>query len=1100
MRIQTKHVRAALIVSALFSTLAFATGKSIITGTVTDAASGKPVPDVVVTATSPALQGEETVVTDESGSYRIPQLPAGVYLLRLEKEGYKPFTRPDITIRLDRTVRVNIQVQPESLQSDTIVVVGKAPVVDVGSASTGLSVGKDFINNVAFLQPNGSGVRTFESLAAVAPQVSGDQYGYGFSGAQSPENLYLVDGVSTSDPAFGTNGAQFPVEFVDDANVVTGGYQAEYGRSTGGVLSVETKSGSNEFHGSLWGNWTPGALSGQAKEIANDGSIFVSKTQSWNTFDFGADVGGPIIKDKLWFYAGVAPSFVRTQQTRSMRRFLLTEDKKNFQFGEDGFIKSEPLENTTSNRFNDDRSISYIGKVTFAPTTNHSFALTAVGSPTFSTIPYSLTPRRVPGWNGGTDTIGNSSTVSLRYQASFFDKALLTDVSLGWFHLDSTSLPNDGSTVGNARMNGATGYPAIRLQRYNVGTDLNGDGAITAVDRRSPYSINDVETIDPASAALCEAKGSTSIKVTQVRGQDRVLYSCPVTGAGQSYTFGGSGYTAESALDRFQIRGSGSFLFQALGHHTMKAGLDIENLRYDIKKSYSGGVFLQENITGSRFDDLRQYGTLTGPDKGERQLFIRSVPSSWGVGAFAQDSWSIMDVVTLNAGLRYDTQQLFTSQGDLGMTLNNMLSPRLGLVYDFTQQGRSKIFANYARYYENVPISIADRSLTGENQYRFRHYKNPGANADGNNPGCNLNKDINQAFTVCDDPRNAQPINRLSGDEYSIHGSAVNTGSGKVPIDPNLIAQSNDEFVAGGEYEIIADGRVGATYTKRWMNNIIEDMSLDEGQTYFIGNPGYGLAAQFPKATRDYDAVTVFFNKTFSDGWMGQASYTWSSTRGNYNGLFRPETGQLDPNGSSDFDLISLLNNRTGALDADRTHQLKAFASKEFKLTPEIGLVVGLTYNGVSGRPINYLAAHQSYGADESFVLPRGSGGRLPWTHAVNGKLGLSYRFSKDNVIQVTGDVFNMFNFQAVTSVDETLSNSNLIPFTVAPGKDPQTTACLAGKDLMGCEGGILPIVKYNDVTTKIEPANQGDLNPNFKRPTSYQSPISVRFGVKFTF
>ena len=93
-------------------------------------------------------------------------------------------------------------------------------------------------------------------------------------------------------------------------------------------------------------------------------------------------------------------------------------------------------------------------------------------------------------------------------------------------------------------------------------------------------------------------------------------------------------------------------------------------------------------------------------------------------------------------------------------------------------------------------------------------------------------------------------------------------------------------------------------------------MSRDDGNTYFIGNPGQGFAKDFPKAVRNYDAVTVYFTKTFADLWLAQASYTWSRLYGNYSGLFRPETGQLDPNINSDFDLLSLTTTATARCPA----------------------------------------------------------------------------------------------------------------------------------------------------------------------------------------
>jgi hypothetical protein len=1066
----------AFLLGSLFASLSFAQGTAVITGTVTDAATGKPVPDAVITATSPALQGEEVVVTDSAGSYRLAQLPAGQFSLRLEKESYKPFTRGDISVRTDRTIRLNLQLQPEALKSEEIVVVGKPPSVDVGSTATGINVGKEFINNIAFVQPGGAGVRSFESLASVAPQVVGDDFGYGFSGAQSPENLYLVDGVSVSDPAFGTNGAQFPVDFVQEANVVTGGYMAEYGRATGGVLNVVTKSGSNEFHGSVFGNWSPGALSGTPKTIKSDASVFTGSNKLWNTVDFGAEVGGPIVKDKLWFYVGFSPSFVRTQSTRELRAFTLNATKDDFQYDADGFIKSTTLPGTLQSKFNDTRAFSYIAKLTYLINADNNLSASVIGSPTTVLTPKSFTDRHVPGWDGASTSQLNTSTVSLKYAGGFMDKHLLVDASAGWYHQDGTTTFSDGTKLGAAIGDGAAGTPAVSFRRGYVAGGV------------SPHSILDFENLNAQAASFCEAAGTKTANVVKVRGVDRFVMACPV----DTYGIGGAGYLNDTSLDRLQAKAAVTYLFQAAGHHIVKAGADMERLSFDNKKAYSGGNFLRENTTGSRFDDYRQYGYFTDPDQAVQQAYVHSVSSSLGVAGFIQDSWNILDLVTLNAGVRYENQQLFAADGTLGLTLNNMVSPRVGVIYDFTQQGRSKLFANYARYFEAVPIDIADRSLTGENQYQFRR----GITTAGGKAGCNPLANISQTYTECRDEGNIQQINRLLGNDYNVNAGGQLTGSGKTPVDPNLTPQNLHEITAGGEYEVIPDGRVAVTYTRRWFDRVVEDMSLDEASTYFISNPGYGMGSAFPVAVRDYDAVTASFTKAFSDGWMAQASYTWSYLRGNYNGLFRPETGQLDPNINSDFDLISLMANRTGPLDANRTHFIKAYGSKEFILTGNLGLSIGLSYEGHSGSPINYLASHPIYGPGESFVLPRGSGGNLPWRHAINLKASVNYRISKDNQIGFSVDVFNLFNFQAVTAVDQTLSEADLLPYNVPAGQTAQVAACFAGNN-PNCVSGIK---KYDSDTGKVVGATASDFNPNFKQPTAYQSPISVRFGLNFKF
>src|SRR5262249_8886211 len=179
---------------------------------------------------------------------------------------------------------------------------------------------------------------------------------------------------------------------------------------------------------------------------------------------------------------------------------------------------------------------------------------------------------------------------------------------------------------------------------------------------------------------------------------------------------------------------------------------------------------------------------------------------------------------------------------------------------------------------------------------------------------------VAQAFGQCRDNANL-----VDNDTYDPNRKWWVSGAGATPVDPDVKPQSSDEIVAGGEYEIVRDSRLGASYTRRWMNYVLEDMSRDEGQTYFIGNPGYGIAKDFPRGERNYDAVTFYFTKDLADDWLAQASYTISYLRGNYPGLYRSETAQLDPNNNSDFDLRSLLVNRTGPLPGDRSHSIKLF-------------------------------------------------------------------------------------------------------------------------------------------------------------------------------
>ena len=171
--------------AALFAAAtAFAVGNGSLTGRVVDTSSKKPVGDVVVTVTSPALQGEQVVVTDGSGYFRVPNLPPGDYTVRFDKETFKPFARGGVAMRADSTIQLNAELLPEVLKGEEIVVKGEAPTVDVGSTQTGMNIDANFTRRV----PIGRGaVRSFEGVAAAAPGAHSDDYGTSFNGTTSPD-------------------------------------------------------------------------------------------------------------------------------------------------------------------------------------------------------------------------------------------------------------------------------------------------------------------------------------------------------------------------------------------------------------------------------------------------------------------------------------------------------------------------------------------------------------------------------------------------------------------------------------------------------------------------------------------------------------------------------------------------------------------------------------------------------------------------------------------------------------------------------------------------------------------------------------------------
>ncbi len=230
----------------------------------------------------------------------------------------------------------------------------------------------------------------------------------------------------------------------------------------------------------------------------------------------------------------------------------------------------------------------------------------------------------------------------------------------------------------------------------------------------------------------------------------------------------------------------------------------------------------------------------------------------------------------------------------------------------------------------------------------------------------------------------------------------------------------------------------------------------------------------FPKPTRLYEGLVIDARRRLSDHVQFLASYTLSRLIGNYAGLYSPDNGQLDPNISSQYDLVSLVENRYGLLPNNHTHVIKIAGSYELGgLTPTLsGLTIGLRYTSQSGQPINYLGRHEFYGRNEVFILPRGAGGETPWVHRFDLFVGYDIKLGGTYVLNFNATIFNLFNFQEVTSVNEEYTSNVMRP---APEGTPLA-------DLRTIDGD--PV----------------EVNPTYGEATSRQAPLNVRLGVRLSF
>lgn len=291
MRRLRRVVTLAFVLISPLSLLAQTTGSLI--GTVRDG-EGAPLPGVTVEARSPALQGTQTAISQSDGSYRLALLPPGVYAVSatLAQFGRAEQT---VTVQLDRDVTADFRLRATA--QEEIVVSGEAPVVDSTTTTLGANLGPRAIETL----PTG---RNYSSIVQVVPGTSTDnadssQTGLTVYGSSGAENAYLIDGVNTTNVEYGLQGKQLNFEFIQEVNVKTGGYEAEYGRATGGIVNVITKSGGNEFHGDVFGYYDDDSLQADNKHV---GETLQGSALGVTREDYGADLGGFIVKDRLWFF------------------------------------------------------------------------------------------------------------------------------------------------------------------------------------------------------------------------------------------------------------------------------------------------------------------------------------------------------------------------------------------------------------------------------------------------------------------------------------------------------------------------------------------------------------------------------------------------------------------------------------------------------------------------------------------------------------------------------------------------------------------------------------------------------------------------------
>ena len=286
---------------------AFAQTTGRIVGQVLDA-QGAALPGATVTISSPNLQGTQTQVTDSQGNFRFPSVPPGRYRVKVDMPSFKTLEQKDVEVGLDRTVTLPLTMQLSGV-TESVTVTGLSPTIDTTSTVTGVNAGEDLFNRIPVR-------RDFYAVARVAPGTTEDTVGTVVYGSTGAENQYIIDGLNTTGVEAGERGKTLNFDFVQEVEVKTGGLPAEYGRMTGGIVNVITKSGSNLFKGSGFGNGEGGTL--QSNDSTRDirPATTTTVTDTTKRADFGGELGGPFFKDRLWFFGAYNRTLEALPSTR----------------------------------------------------------------------------------------------------------------------------------------------------------------------------------------------------------------------------------------------------------------------------------------------------------------------------------------------------------------------------------------------------------------------------------------------------------------------------------------------------------------------------------------------------------------------------------------------------------------------------------------------------------------------------------------------------------------------------------------------------------------------------------------------------------------
>ncbi len=1069
-----------------------------ISGVVRHSKTKAPVAQALVVIQCTCLAKRRETYTNANGLYSFRDLPPGAYTVQV-LAGESDVTKH---LELDREERLRAGFTLDPSRDEVREIVVQRPVR--ADTVSGVKLGKEIRDFPAGSNPSRDALTT---AVALTPTGGKDAAGPTVAGSTGAEVGFELNGMSLNGPTTGTVAMPMLQEFVQTVEVQEAGFAAEKGGFSGGRVSARRISGSNKLRGNARFTFTP-RLAKPRFITATDNAIRATETPDFQ-MEGAMGISGPIIKDKLFWSAAFGVTGSRSSLVQTFHHRYDKDGSNGYQdcpYENGTFDCADGGDYIATRKFTEKSfrtrrlQAQALFGLDWAITPRHRLGATLIGTPSFLRRSYrrpaggSIDPD-VFGSNPNADPLGGASTVAngvvdgafgwdmatasranLEYKGRVAKDSIEIDANLGYLHtsFDEAWRLDD---------------PSLRELPATEQRDAQGESLFTLLDREGRLDLVDGVT------EACNRSDLPGL-------------TCPV----RAWRSGGIGQYTKDRSWRVAADLALTHFFEAAGPHQLKYGtqfsMDQRHRRIQFSGHNSAGFYdncADNGLEGGgewcydpqadeyrvRLDRPHQvnnhriiYVDTDNPDRHitqgscrtrPKQGDLRAIASSLGHGvrvdayeatvssrnysAFIQDRWALASNLYLNAGLRWEGQDMRDVLGDRAFFIRDNVAPRAGLVYDWTDEGRSRLYASYGMFFQQLPLALLNRVYGGlvEVQRQYRRSECEGRSVET----------VDGEFAMTD---RGQPTEYCV--DYGLGTSGLTAGA----TVPRLRGQFDHVWQLGYEQEVVEDFTLGVRWLHRNLGRAVEDVSTNGGNDYIIANPGEevrpediarqqqrcdDLQAQqaslplddprqadldreiqrcgflvdaftsvgqmYGKPVRNYDAFTFTVNKRISQGWVLIGSYTYSRQVGNHDGFVDPVTGAINLGSSLQYNTPELVRNSFGPLSYDSPHRVNLDGFYTFLLGDAGQLLVGGSVRLRSGYPISMRGGSNRFpGSFPIYVLPRGMAGRVKPNYQVNANLQYAYPLPGTLVLTVGARLFNLTNAKAVLRVDEIYTYDNV--------------------------------------------------------------------------